>query len=71
MDENFAVSRESSETRQDDLDEVCINAIRMLSIDAVQYANSGRPGMPMGASTMTYILRARYLNPRNPLWPVR
>ena len=54
-------------------DEVCINTIRALSIDAVQKANSGHPGMPMGAATMAYILWTRHLrhNPRNPAWPDR
>jgi len=57
----------------DDVDELCINTIRMLSIDAVQRADSGHPGMPMGAATMAYILWARHLrhNPRNPSWPDR
>jgi transketolase len=73
MDKNFAVSPEAFEARKDDVDEVCINAIRMVSIDAVQQANSGHPGMPMGAATMAYILWTRHLrhNPRNPLWPDR
>ena len=55
------------------LDELCINTIRMLSIDAVQQAHSGHPGMPMGAATMAYILWTRHLhhNPRNPEWPDR
>jgi len=54
----------------DDVDELCINTIRMLSIDAVQRAQSGHPGMPLGAATMAYILWARHLrhNPRNPAW---
>jgi transketolase len=54
-------------------DERCINTIRTLSIDAVQKANSGHPGMPMGAATMAYILWTRHLrhNPRNPAWPDR
>src|SRR5687767_6265654 len=57
----------------DEVDELCINAIRMLSIDAVQRASSGHPGMPMGAATIAYILWSRHLrhNPRNPLWPDR
>ena len=58
---------------QADADALCINAIRMLSIDAVQRANSGHPGMPMGAATMAYVLWTRHLrhNPRNPSWPDR
>ena len=57
----------------DVVDELCINTIRTLSIDAVQKANSGHPGMPMGAATMAYILWTRHLrhNPRNPAWPDR
>jgi transketolase len=57
----------------DVVDEQCINTIRMLSIDAVQKANSGHPGMPMGAATMAYILWTRHLrhNPQNPAWPDR
>ena len=56
-----------------DLDRLCINTIRMLSIDAVQRANSGHPGMPMGAAAMAYVLWTRHLrhNPRNPAWPNR
>ncbi len=56
-----------------DQEQLCINAIRMLSIDAVQQANSGHPGMPMGAATMAYVLWMRHLrhNPRNPAWPDR
>jgi len=52
------------------LDELCINTIRFLSIDAVQKANSGHPGMPMGAAPMAYVLWTRYLrhNPANPSW---
>lgn len=56
-----------------DQDQLCINTIRMLSIDAVQKADSGHPGMPMGAATMAYVLWTRHLhhNPRNPAWPDR
>lgn len=52
------------------LDELCINAIRMLSVDMVEEANSGHPGMPMGAAPMAYILWTRFLkhNPGNPKW---
>ncbi|MEO7962580.1 MAG: transketolase [Gemmatimonadaceae bacterium] len=52
---------------------LCINTIRTLCIDAVQKANSGHPGMPMGAATMAYVLWTRHLhyNPANPAWPDR
>ena len=55
------------------IDELCINTIRTLSIDAVQKANSGHPGMPLGAAPMAYILWTRHLrhNPTNPKWPDR
>jgi transketolase len=55
------------------LDERCINTIRMLSVDCVQQANSGHPGMPMGAAAMAYVLWTRFLrhNPLNPEWPDR
>lgn len=43
------------------IDQLCINTIRFLSIDAVQKANSGRPGMPMGAAPMPYILWDHFL----------
>ena len=52
------------------LEELCINTIRFLSADAVQNANSGHPGMPMGAAAMAYTLWDGFLkhNPRNPSW---
>jgi transketolase len=52
------------------IDHLCINTIRFLSIDAVQKANSGHPGMPMGAAPMAYLLWNSFLkhNPANPLW---
>ena len=60
-------------SRLDSLDTLCINTIRMLAVDAVQKANSGHPGMPMGAAPMAYVLWTRFLkhNPRNPQWPDR
>jgi transketolase len=53
-----------------ELEDLCINTIRILSADAVQNANSGHPGMPMGAAAMAYTLWTRFLrhNPRNPQW---
>ena len=54
----------------DQLDELCINTVRFLSVDAVQKAKSGHPGMPLGAAPMAYVLWTRLLkhNPRNPGW---
>ena len=54
-------------------DELCINSIRFLSIDAVQKANSGHPGAPMGAAPMAYALWDRFLkhNPADTSWPDR
>jgi transketolase len=55
------------------IDDLCINTIRTLSIDAVQKANSGHPGMPLGAAPMAYVLWTRHLrhSPTNPKWPDR
>jgi transketolase len=57
-------------TDQATLDQRCINTIRFLAVDAVQKANSGHPGMPMGAAAMAYCLWQRHLrhNPVNPAW---
>jgi transketolase len=67
------VSLDSDSHSGSQLDQLCINAIRVLSIDAVQKANSGHPGLPLGAAPMAYILWTRYLrhNPANPSWPNR
>jgi len=53
-----------------DLDLLCINAVRFLSVDAIQKANSGHPGLPLGAAPMAYTLWSRFLkhNPANPAW---
>ncbi len=55
------------------LDQLCINTIRTLSMDAVQKANSGHPGTPMALAPVAYVLWDRFLrhNPRNPQWPNR
>jgi len=60
-------------TKIQTVEDLCINTIRTLSIDAVQKANSGHPGLPMGAATLGYVLWTRHLrhNPRNPQWPDR
>lgn len=56
-----------------DFEQSCVNAIRVLAMDAVQQANSGHPGLPLGAAPMAYVLWTRYLrhNPANPAWPDR
>jgi transketolase len=55
------------------LDELCINTVRTLAMDAVQQANSGHPGTPMALAPVAYVLWDRYMrhNPRNPQWPNR
>lgn len=52
------------------LDQLCVNTIRTLSIDAVEKANSGHPGMPMGMADAAYVLWTKFLkhNPKNPNW---
>ncbi|MFH1003467.1 MAG: transketolase [Chloroflexota bacterium] len=56
-----------------ELDELCINTIRFLAVDAVQKANSGHPGAPMGAAPVAYVLWGRFLkhDPARPDWPDR
>ncbi|EGJ32469.1 MULTISPECIES: transketolase [Moorena] len=52
------------------LEELCINSIRFLAIDAVEKAKSGHPGLPMGAAPMAFVLWDRFMryNPKNPNW---
>src|SRR5205814_8364850 len=54
-------------------DQLSIDTIRFLSVDAVQKANSGHPGLPMGAAPMAYLLWTRFLkhDPAEPKWPDR
>ncbi|HKY26668.1 MAG TPA: transketolase [Pyrinomonadaceae bacterium] len=56
-----------------ELDQLCINTIRTLTLDAVQKAESGHPGLPLGAAPMAYVLWTRFLrhNPKNPKWENR
>jgi transketolase len=56
-----------------ELDQLCINTIRALTLDAVQKANSGHPGLPLGAAPMAYVLWTKFMhyNPRNPKWENR
>jgi transketolase len=59
--------------QQTDIDELCINTIRTLSMDAIQKANSGHPGTPMAMAPLAYTLWQRYLrfDPDDPIWPNR
>src|SRR5687767_14162741 len=56
--------------KETDIDTLCINTIRTLSLDAVQKANSGHPGLPLGMAPAAYVLWTRFLrhNPKNPKW---
>ena len=56
-----------------ELDELCINTIRCLAIDAIQKAKSGHPGMPMGMAPAAYVLWTEFMkyNPHNPKWANR
>jgi len=73
LDLQHATPTSKSSLSPDELDQLCINTIRFLSVDGVQKANSGHPGMPMGAAPMAYILWTRYLrhHPSKPAWPNR
>src|SRR5579864_875151 len=55
------------------IDQLCINTIRTLSMDAVQKANSGHPGTPMALAPVAYCLWQQFLryDPENPIWPNR
>src|SRR5829696_5016156 len=59
--------------RRTDIDQLCINTIRTLSIDAIQKANSGHPGTPMALAPLAYVLWQRFLrfDPQQPIWPNR
>ena len=60
-------------SHQKDLDQLCINTIRTLAMDAVQAANSGHPGTPMGMAPVAYNLWQNFLafDPADPIWPNR
>ncbi len=66
------LQKENTNTNPE-LDQLCINTIRTLTLDAVQKANSGHPGLPLGAAPMAYVLWTRFLrhNPKNPKWDNR
>jgi len=64
------LSESPAELSAHSLDELCVNTLRFLSVDAVQKANSGHPGLPLGAAAMAYVLWTRFLkhHPANPDW---
>src|ERR1700738_2679823 len=68
----MAVSDQSVATGKQ-LDQLCINTIRTLSMDAVQKANSGHPGTPLALAPVAYCLWQQFLryDPENPVWPNR
>ncbi len=68
-----SASTDASQHAANDIDLLCINTIRTLAIDAVQNANSGHPGTPMGMAPVAYTLWQQFLNfdPADPNWPNR
>jgi transketolase len=66
-------SADDASSHDKQLDQLCVNTIRTLSMDAVQQANSGHPGTPMALAPVAYALWDRHLrhNPHNPQWPNR
>jgi transketolase len=63
-------SSDSKSSKPSKLDQSCVDTIRFLSVDMVEKADSGHPGLPMGAAPMAYVLWTRFLrhNPMNPHW---
>lgn len=66
-------ARAQQEPHNKDLEQLCINTVRILSADAVQKANSGHPGTPMGTAPMGHVLWSKVMsyNPQHPDWPNR
>src|SRR6185295_1431444 len=71
--ENLMSSKAVTSLTDSKLDQLCINTIRTLSIDAVQQAKSGHPGTPMGLAPLVYTLWNRIMrfDPADPIWPNR
>src|SRR5436305_14537372 len=72
----IAVAEESNEPKtdaKDKLEELCVNTIRFLAVDAVEKANSGHPGTPMGLADMAFVLWTEFLrhDPKAPHWTNR
>lgn len=62
--------QQPTNNQQKALDQLCVNTIRFLSIDAIEKANSGHPGLPLDAAPMAYVLWTKIMkyNPKNPAW---
>src|SRR3989454_11667530 len=72
----IAAAEESNQPKfgpKDKLEELCVNTIRFLSVDAVEKAKSGHPGSPMGMADMAFVLWTEFLrhDPKNPRWQDR
>src|SRR5437762_1016639 len=72
----IAVAEESNQPKfgeKDKLEELCVNTIRFLAVDAVEKAKSGHPGSPMGMADMAFVLWTEFLrhDPKHPHWPDR
>lgn len=67
---HLLTKKEMTKISNADLDQLCINTIRTLSLDAIQKANSGHPGLPLGMAPAAYVLWTKFLrhNPKNPKW---
>jgi transketolase len=72
MNSAAAPAPSPTQVRQD-LDQLCVNTVRTLSIDGVQAANSGHPGTPMAMAPVAYCLWQQFLrfDPQDPVWPNR
>ena len=70
MKKEPVTTKRAGTTRKTGINQLCINTIRTLSLDAVQKANSGHPGLPLGMAPAAYVLWTKFLrhNPKNPKW---
>jgi transketolase len=69
----MSAAQEQANNTTGDRDQLCVNTIRALALDAVQKAESGHPGLPLGCAPMAYVLWTRFLrhNPKNFRWANR
>ncbi|GGA99148.1 transketolase [Puia dinghuensis] len=69
----ITLTKEEANTHAQDIEQLCIDTVRVLSADAVQKANSGHPGTPMATAPMGHLLWGKHMryNPKDPAWPNR